>query len=255
MIPIAKIRKQEKSTTNSLASAPLTLPIIGLEDRVAIFGGTGSGKSILAQIMFRSLPREWWKIIIDITDSIMESSALTFYDPAAIPWDKAYNMRFVPDIDADLEEQINTLYFNIFYHGACWVWLDEANEVTTAHHTAFGLRKVLLQGRKAYIGHLSCTPRPADISKSIVTQAQYLITFGLVDFNDRTRVAHYIGMTPEELDAIFNDLADYEYLMYDVASRALYQVPAVPSKIVSEILTPPDPDEPIEYDKPETKIF
>jgi hypothetical protein len=225
------------------------LPEIRLNDRVAVFGGTGTGKSILAQVMFRSLPVKWWKVIIDITDSIIEPTALTFYDPNEIPWDKAYNLRFVPDIDVDLEEQINALYLNIFYHGVCWVWLDEANEVTTAHHTAFGLRKVLLQGRKAYVGHLSCTPRPADISKSIVTQAQYLITFALVDFDDRIRVARYIGMTADEFDEHIRGLGEHEYLFYDVAYRSLYQVPAVPDEIVMKILTPPS--KPPELVKPE----
>lgn len=231
-----------KQTTNSpeqSTESTSILPEIRLNDRVAIFGGTGSGKSILAQVMFRSLPTKWWKMIIDITDSVMEPSALTFYDPKEIPWEKAYNLRFVPDIDVDLEEQINELYLNIFYHGVCWVWLDEANEVTTAHHTAFGLRKVLLQGRKAYVGHLSCTPRPADISKSIVTQAQYLITFALVDFDDRIRVARYIGMTPDEFDEHIRGLGEHEYLFYDVAYRSLYQVPAVPDELVMKILTPP----------------
>jgi len=160
------------------------LPEIRLNDRVAIFGGTGSGKSVLAHAMLRSLPRTWWKMIIDVTDSINEPTALTFYDPLNIPWDKAsegdeatYTLRFVPNIDASLYDQISALYLNIYDHGACWVWLDEANEVSTAHKTASGLRKVLLQGRKAWVGHVACTPRPADISKSIVTQSQYLVTF------------------------------------------------------------------------------
>ncbi len=225
------------STQPTLESEQI-LPEIRLNDRIAVFGGTGTGKSILAQVMYRSLPTKWWKLIIDITDSVIEPTALTFYDPNEIPWDKAYNLRFVPDIDVDLEEQINALYLNIFYHGVCWVWLDEANEISTAHRTAFGLRKILLQGRKAFVGHLSCTPRPADISKSIVTQAQYLITFPLVDFDDRIRVARYIGMTPEEFDDHIRGLGEHEYLFYDVAYRSLYQVPAVPAEIVMKILTP-----------------
>lgn len=245
---IVTTEKQESSIVTSSPQS-LLLPSIRLNDRVAIFGGTGTGKSILAQVMFRSLPVKWWKIIIDITDSIIEPTALTFYDPSEIPWDKAYNLRFVPDIDADLEEQINVLYINIFYHGVCWVWLDEANEITTAHHTAFGLRKVLLQGRKAYVGHLSCTPRPADISKSIVTQSQYLITFALVDYDDRIRVARYIGMTPDEFDAEIGRLGEHEYLFYDVAYRSLYRVPAVPTDVVMMILNPPE--EPPELVKPE----
>lgn len=242
-----------EATTNereSYTSGSSALPEIRLNDRIAIFGGTGTGKSILAQVLFRSLPQKWWKIIIDITDSIIEPSALTFYDPAKIPWEQAWNMRFVPDIDYDLEEQINELYYNIFYHGACWVWLDEANEVTTAHRTAAGLRKVLLQGRKAYVGHLSCTPRPADISKSIVTQAQYLITFALVDFDDRIRVARYIGMTPDEFDDAIGRLGEHEYLFYDVAFRSLYQVPAIPTETVKLLMNPPAPEK-VVIQKPE----
>lgn len=227
--------EQEQFTQDSL-------PEIKLNDRIAIFGGTGTGKSILAQVLFRSLPVKWHKIIVDITDSVIEPTALTFYDPDNIPWEKAWNLRFVPDIDGDLEEQINTLYFNIFFHGACWVWLDEANEVSTAHRTAFGLRKVLLQGRKAYVGHVSCTPRPADISKSIVTQAQYLITFPLVDFDDRIRMARYLGYEVPEFDEAIGELQEHEYLFYDVSYRTLYRVPAVPSDIVDNILTPPNPD-------------
>ena len=217
-----------------------SLPQIRLNDRIAIFGGTGSGKSILAQVLYRSLPIKWHKIIIDITDSIIEPTALTFYDPLNIPWDKAWNLRYVPDISADLEEQINAVYYNIFYHGACWVWLDEANEVSTAHKTASGVRKVLLQGRKAYVGHAACTPRPADISKSIVSQAQYIITFALVDFDDRARMARYIGMTVDEFDQVIGQLGEHEYLFYDVAYRNLYRVPAVPNQIVDRILNPPE---------------
>lgn len=236
-------------TDTEPTSSLLELPQIRLNDRVAVFGGTGTGKSILAQVMWRSLPVKWWKLIIDVTDSVIEPNALTFYDPNEIPWDKAYNLRFVPDIEADLEQQMDALYLGIYYHGVCWVWLDEANEVSSAHHTSWGLRKILLQGRKAYVGHLSCTPRPADISKSIVTQSQYLITFALVDFDDRIRVARYIGMTPDEFDAEISLLGEHEYLFYDVAFRSLYRVPAVPTELVVGILNPPE--KPPELVKPE----
>lgn len=244
-----KTPTMETQETFTEPSSQPTLPSIRLNDRVAVFGGTGSGKSILAQVMYRSLPVKWWKLIIDITDSIIEPNALTFYDPAEIPWDKAYNLRFVPDIDVDLEEQINILYLNVFYHGVCWVWLDEANEITSAHRTAFGLRKILLQGRKAYVGHLSCTPRPADISRSIINQAQYIIVFTLVDFDDRIRVARIIGMQPDEFDDHMKQLGEHEYLFYDVSERSLYRVPAVPLEIVEKILNPPE--KPPELVKPD----
>lgn len=220
------------------SSSALTLPSIRLNDRVGIFGGTGTGKSILAQVMHASIPEGWWKLVVDITDSIIMPEALTFFDPDAIPWEDSANLRFVPNVDETLEDQVNRLYLNIFYHGACWVWLDEANEVSSAHRTAFGVRKVLLQGRKAFVGHVACTPRPADISKSIITQSQYLITFRLIDFDDRQRMARYIGLTLAEFDEIMERLADHEYLFYDIRNNTLYQVPAVPKEVVDSILTP-----------------
>lgn len=220
------------------SSSQPVLPSIRLNDRVGVFGGTGTGKSILAQVMQSSVPDGWWKICVDITDSIIDPSALTFYDPDKIPWEDSTNLRFVPSVDATLEDQINRLYLGIFYHGACWVWLDEANEVSSAHRTAFGIRKVLLQGRKAYVGHVACTPRPADISKSIITQSQYLITFRLIDFDDRLRMARYIGLTQDEFDSIMERLGEHEYLLYDVRMNTLYQAPAVPREIVDSILNP-----------------
>jgi len=220
------------------------LPQIALNDRVAIFGGTGTGKSVLAHALYRSIPNEgWWKIIIDITDSVHEPKALTFRDAMEVPWDKSYNLRFVPDIGISLDDQVSELFMNMYLHGVCWFWLDEANEVSTAHRTIYGLRKVLLQGRKAYVGGSSVTPRPRDITKSIITQAQYIAIFTIVDYDDRSYVAKNIGMTPMEFDELMSTLEDFEYLFYDVRYRTLYRVPPIPFEIVDALENPPKEDE------------
>lgn len=220
------------------------LPQIQLNDRVSIFGGTGSGKSVLAHALYNSIPNEgWWKLIIDITDSIHEPAALTFYDPVKIPWDESFNLRYVPDISLDLDEQISELFLGIYLHGVCWYWLDEANEVSTAHRTIFGLRKVLLQGRKAYVGGSNVTPRPRDIAKSIITQSQYIAIFNIVDYDDRSYVAKNIGMSPVEFDELMSTMEEYEYLFYDVRLRTLYMVPPLPVELVEVLENPPTENE------------
>lgn len=219
------------------------LPQIALNDRVAVFGGTGTGKSVFAHVLYSTIPEGWWKLIVDITDSVNDPTALTFFDPLEIPWDKSFSLRFVPDITADMDLQISELFLSIYAHGICFVWLDEANEVSDAHKTAFGLRKVYLQGRKAYVGVVSCTPRPKDISKSIITQAQYLVIFPLVDYDDRSTIAKNIGMTPAEFDDMVADLGDYEYLFYDVRNRDLWRMPPLPYELVDRLENPVIPEE------------
>ena len=217
-------------------------PSARFNDRIFICGTTDSGKSVLAHLLYSSIVPPFWKIIIDITDSINEPYALTFYDPTNIPWDKSFALRFVPDIQY-MQEQISVLFQGIYEHGFCWYWLDEANEVSTAHSTIFGLRKVLLQGRKAYVGGAACTPRPRDITKSLITQSQFIAIFALIDSDDRNTVAKNIGLMPLEFDAMMADLPQWGFLYYDVRTRTLRTVDPIPADIVDRLENPPEPKE------------
>jgi hypothetical protein len=216
------------------------IPPARINDRIFIVGTTDSGKSVLAHLLFTTIPEGWWRLIIDITDSINEPTALTFYDPTDIPWEKSYSLRFVPDIQF-MQDQISTLFQGIYEHGFCWYWLDEANEVSDAHKTVFGLRKVLLQGRKAYVGGAACTPRPRDITKSLITQSQFIAVFALIDSDDRNVIAKNIGLMPIEFDEMMSQLPQWGYLYYDVRNRTLWQVDPIPTEIVEKLENPPEP--------------
>jgi hypothetical protein len=228
---------QEGKETGSSA-----LPQIRLNDRIAIFGQTGTGKSILAHYLFKTtpvrLPTEkrpsgFWRICVDVTDTVFDDS-LTFFDPAAVPWSESASLRFVPDVDT-MEEQIDELYLQIMYHGNTWIWLDEANEVSTAHRTIPGLRRILLQGRKFQIGHAAVTPRPVDITKSIITQSEHLFLFPLIDLDDRTRIAKNVGLTQDEFDAEMARLEPYGYLWYSVRDKMMLSMPALPLEDVKKL--------------------
>lgn len=231
-------------TNGAQTIASGSLPDIRFNDRLAIFGQTGTGKTILAHYIFRTVrvylptdkrPEGQWRIIIDVTDSIFDD-ALVFFDPLNIPWDLASSLRYVPDLSSpDAEDDFNNLYLGIMAHGDAWVWLDEANEVSSAHRTIPGLRQVLLQGRKFQIGHCAVTPRPVDISRSIFTQSQHLFIFPLTDNDDRTRVAKNIGLEPDELEEVMATMPDFAFLWYDVRSRTLLELPPIPLEVVDEL--------------------
>jgi ABC-type dipeptide/oligopeptide/nickel transport system ATPase component len=218
------------------------LPEVRLNDRMAIFGMTGSGKSVLAHYLFQSVPNKlpteknpmgFWRMCIDVTDSVIENS-LTFEDPRNVPWDEAASLRFVPDIGT-LEESINAVYEEIMNHGSCWVWLDEANEVSSAHRTIVGLRRILLQGRKFQIGNVSVTPRPVDITKSITTQSEHHFIFTLIEQDDRKRVAKNIGLELEEFDEVMAGLEPFGYLWFSIRDKTIYEMPALPEEIVAKL--------------------
>lgn len=220
-----------------------TLPEVRLNDRMAIFGMTGSGKSVLAHYMFRSVPNKlptdknplgFWRMCIDVTDSVIENDALTFYDPYNIPWDQAASLRFVPNVES-LEEDINVLYTGVMNHGSCWIWLDEANEVSSAHKTIVGLRRILLQGRKFQIGNCAVTPRPVDITKSITTQSEHHFCFPLVETDDRKRVAKNFGMELDEFDEVMSSLDDFAYLWFSIRDKTLYEMPPLPEEVVMKL--------------------
>ncbi|MGH2612658.1 MAG: hypothetical protein ACRDFB_06360 [Rhabdochlamydiaceae bacterium] len=223
--------------------AEQVLPQIRPNDRICIFGMTGTGKSILAHYIFWQVPVRlpddehptvgFWRICIDITDSIVDES-VTFYTPDEIPWDLSDSLRFVPNIDT-IETDVDILYQEIMLHGSCWVWLDEANEISSAHKTVPGFRKVLLQGRKFLIGNCSVTPRPVDINKSIITQSEHQFIFGLVDEGDRRRVAGNVGMTLEDFDVVMSQLPDFGYLWYSVRDRTIFPMPPLPLDVVDSL--------------------
>lgn len=220
----------------------VALPEVRLNDRMAIFGMTGSGKSVLAHYLFLSVPNRlptesnpngFWRLCIDVTDSIIDDS-LTFYDPRAIPWDEASSLRFVPNVET-LEDDINAVYEEIMLHGACWVWLDEANEVSSAHRTIVGLRRILLQGRKFQIGNCAVTPRPVDITKSITTQSEHHFIFTLIEQDDRKRVAKNIGLELEEFDELMASLPPFGYIWFSIRDKTLYIMEPLPQEVVDKL--------------------
>lgn len=214
-----------------------SLPQYRANDRFSIFGGTGSGKSVLAHYFFARITSGWWKVCVDITDSVNDTTMMLLQPFQPIPWREGpdngvWGFRFVPDLSGDVEAQVNFLYGQIFNHGYCTIWLDEGNEVSTAHRTIQGVRRVLLQGRKAMVGQIMATPRPADIDMSFFTQSQFIAVFSLIAWEDRYRVARNFGMERAEFDEEMFRLPKYGFLFYEVASHRLWRMPPLSREVI-----------------------
>ncbi len=219
----------------------MPIPEIKRNDRIFICGAPGGGKSVLAHLFFRSVPlpqseqmakvEPQWRLVVDVADSVVDP-ALTFYDPANIPWKKSFSLRFVPEINTILP-QIQTLFDGIRQHGSCWVWVDELNAVSTSHSTPPNLLWAALQARKFGVGFCSTTPRPRGVNPAFYGASQHLFAFLMTDPNDILHVASSFGVTPIEMRELLYALPPYAYVWYDVIARTRYVMPPLEPELVA----------------------
>ena len=218
----------------------MAVPEIRRNDRVFICGQTGGGKSALAHFLFRSVPipvtqqqakeDPQWRLIIDIADSVVDP-ALTFVDPAKVPWDKSYSLRFVPDI-RNLTEQVDVLLGSVRDHGNTWVWIDELGAVSTSHSTGPNLMWATMQARKFGVGVCSATPRPVGVNPAFYGQAQHLFSFIMTDPNDIGHVASSFGLPPSDFRRLLYSLPPFGYVWYNVRTLERLIMPPLDPDII-----------------------
>lgn len=228
----------------------MLLPEILPNSRVLITGMTGTGKSMLAHWLFWSTPPEvtiyqekngklvevqapFWRLVFDVSNSIIDPGSVTFEDPNDIPWEESLSLRFVPDIDQDVMfAQADILYSSVLAHGFCNVWCDEVGEITTAHKAPGGLRGVIMRGRKEAVGSINATPSPHDIYTGLRKQALHIFIFNQTDPGDIQTLGAIVGLTSDELDDILRSMAPYHYLWYAVEERRLLLMDPLPAEII-----------------------
>jgi hypothetical protein len=226
-------------------------------NHVTIVGRKGSGKSVLAQLFWDSYPFD--RLVVDPTGDVdtRDPNTIALHTPLPHRWpapnplkDERQTLRFVPDMGAatyvqDMDHAVG-LAFN---HGGehkrgphrrALLWVDEVGELTDANRTPPAMRRVLHQSRHRGLSTLFCGPRPIDINKLVITQADYIGVFPLPDFDDRRRLAKVMGYDLEDFEAAHRDLLDrgpHWYLWYIARSGELELRPPIPHRP-----GPPRPD-------------
>lgn len=201
-------------------------------------GRKGSGKSVLAERLWRSYPFD--RIVIDPTGDVDTHDPKTVQLSVPLPhrWPGGFNpkerttLRFVPDMGAATYVQdMDAAVQLAFTHGRCLLWLDEVGEITTANNTPPAMRRVLHQSRHRKLSTLFCGPRPIDINKLVITQADYIGVFPLPDFDDRKRLAKVMGYPIPEFEEAHEDLLSrpkHWFLWYAAATGELELRPPIP---------------------------
>lgn len=181
-------------------------------------GASESGKSTLARQLFLSAAPP--RLVIDPADSEIcdVPGAVSFRDPTRFDPNVA-TARFVPYDPGDLDAY-DELYRRVkALGGPRYVWVDEAGLVLPANGTKRWARAVVVQGRKAEIGHLALHTRPSELLVQLKSVLHHLISYPLADPDDRKWVARATGLPSSELDAAYDRLEPFGFLWWQRTAR------------------------------------
>lgn len=210
------------STQGFRVSDKFVLP--GAEDRTAIIGGTGTGKTtfgawILSKQNMQARPwvaldfkgEELWDMVGDPPMRPLKLGKL----PGKNGF---YRLSIRPDQEDALEDWL----WKVWEHGDIGLFCDESSLIP--QKAAF--KAVLRQGRSKRIPVIACTQRPVDCDREIFTESQYVSVFRLDDKRDYKIVQGFTRDAPIE-----KPLPPFHSYWYDKRQNMLKLLKPVPNSI------------------------
>jgi hypothetical protein len=211
------------------------------------FGRKGSGKSYINRALFRAYP--YAKLCIDVNgnaDPGPGSVPLKEPLPSKMPRpdrDPDTGARVFPNLHylanpmsktyrEDLDRAVGMSLFPQDQNTL--VWIGELNQFSTASRTPPALSTLLQQSRHYHTSALFDCPRPVDIDKLVISQADVITIFDMPDPDDRDRVAKLIGYPAPRFRAECDETfarGEHWYLLWNTATRDLFRCPPLPKGI------------------------
>lgn len=224
--------------------------------QVIVVGQKGTGKTELADALFRSYP--FTKLLVDINrDMKVTPDAIELPDPPPARWPAR------ADLDRQLRTRLgrpprhHTLVYRpdsgdpgyttnldraigvaLGHEGRKCVFVDEAHDAFPASqmHRRPHARRAVRHGRHYTLFLILATPRPMTITPLCLSQADWVYAFKLRSAADRRRVAENIGWELSDYDAANAELGEHEYLRYDSAANGgageLLIFPPLPAHLI-----------------------
>lgn len=205
---------------------------------VSAFGRKGSGKTTFNRQLFRSYPHA--KLCIDVNGEADPGPAserirsTSNHMPTPRKGEPPANLHYVADPgSASYREDLDAAVGMAMYPAdqPSLVWCGEVGELTTGSKTGPHLRRLLMQSRHYRTSALFDGPRPMDIDKLVIAQADLVVVFDLPDPADQERVAQVIGWAPKKFRAECDETfrrGQYWHLIYDSRKKRMFRCPPLP---------------------------
>jgi hypothetical protein len=177
------------------------------DERWAIVGKTGSGKSVFARWIDAQYYRAGWPIvIIDPKKRYVDTSVGETY--ASTPSEATIARPFrndgtlvegcrvqiyLPTFPAIRDTTLDKLLFSVLEHGGMVLHIEDLSQMATESKWPLGFSANLQDGRAADIVMLNLAQQPVGIPTAIAKNTENFAFFRLVSPVDRARAAAYIG--------------------------------------------------------------
>lgn len=203
---------------------------------VAIFGRKGSGKSVRARDFFEHWPGP--AMVIDVIGDVAPIGpdgrpvAKTTEPPERWPTHEVHGRTelvprvwFVPStMDPAWLEKVDVAIGLCHRTPYSLLWLDEVHLLLPVHTTKASMpaaRNALITGRHTPMSILACGPRPRDIDRLVLQQADHVIVYHLPSVEDRETIAGNVGWDRHDFHGRHAELGRHEYLWVNVAEHRM----------------------------------
>lgn len=163
------------------------------DDRVALVGRTGSGKTYLARLLLANVRR---LVVVDSKSSLAEWSLEI---PSSRDWrsferGNPARWRVLHPITDDPQSWYEQLFQRLYLIGNVTVYIDEAYAVTpVGKQPGAWLSALYTRGRERGISVWAATQRPTWIPLFMLSESDWFFIFRLQMAEDRRRMAQIVG--------------------------------------------------------------
>lgn len=201
--------------------------LIRSNDRISIFGRTGSGKTFFVKNWL--LPQYSNYVFYDFkheNDDVDHEIVINTPNQLKIDLDTYQKILYQPT-QTNIRKEFNSVCDIIFKHKNTSLYVDESSNISTPSSILPYHNIIMTQGRTYNVGVINAAQRPRIIHNTIISESEHLFVFSLNLETDVDKIKEQIGAAAEDI----HFLPEHHFLYHNVRFNRSYIFKPIPRHI------------------------